>query len=563
MHILYLSRAGLVAFAAFVSCVMAPRASASERALVPFPMQAAGTELSLRADVALELAGFDRALITDVPLPGGTVEVLVERVRADLSGLELRVDGALARWIDDPLGSAWRGRVLGRPESDVFLGFSSTGSRGWVQAGGDLWHLLASPGAQGAWSSSLSRFVTEAQMLQAGQRAMPGCDARPRPGAQPAPLTRGPGSWQSVLPPPGDTLLCRMSVETDFQLYQRFNDLAAEQAYLSQLFAAQSSRFDIDVGVQIQIAYLGLHTSANDGWTSPDTGAGAGAMLDEFRTAWAGNIPNAGNLAHFLSGAGLGGGVAYVDVLCNSTWGFAVSGDLAGNTPFPVTQGPLNWDFFVFAHETGHNFGTWHTHDYCPPLDQCSPSFGACQTAQVCITNGTIMSYCHLCPGGMSAIAPIFHPETAAVMRWRALQSCLPVLCAGPQNYCTLSPNSYEPFGAAIESLGSNRISANDLQLLTNGVPPGTSAMYYYGQNATSAPFGNGFRCVGNPVFRLPVQVAGMFGEVHFLVNYAALPTGGSISAGETWNFQLWFRNPAGGGAGFNLSDGLRIQFCP
>jgi len=551
------------AFLAVSAFVLAPFAAASERAQVPFPMQPAGGELALRSDVALDLARLDRALLTGVPLPGGPVDVLVERVRTDLSDLELRVDGATARWIDDPLASIWRGHILGLPESSVFLGFSSAGSRGWVQAGGELWHLLASPGAAGAWESSVSRFATEGDLLQGGRRALPGCDARPRPGAQPAPAPRGAGSSQAIVPPSGDVLLCRMSVETDYQLFQRFNNMAAEQAYLDQLMAALSSRFDLDVSVQIQLAYLGLHTQPNDGWTSGDTGAGSGAMLDEFRTAWDGNIPNNGNLAHFISGAGLGGGVAYVDVLCNSSWGFAVSGDLAGNTPFPVTQGPLNWDFFVVAHETGHNFGTWHTHDYCPPLDQCSPSFGQCQTAQVCITNGTIMSYCHLCPGGMTNIAPIFHPETAQVMRWEALASCLPVLCAGAQNYCTTLPNSYDPFGATLTSGGSNRVSANDLELLTSGVPPGTSAMYFYGQNAAFAPFGNGYRCVGNPLFRLPIQVSGMFGEVHRIVDYNALPPGGSIAPGQTWNFQLWFRNPAGGGSGFNLSDGLRIQFCP
>jgi hypothetical protein len=46
-------------------------------------------------------------------------------------------------------------------------------------------------------------------------------------------------------------------------------------------------------------------------------------------------------------------------------------------------------------------------------------------------------------------------------------------------------------------------------------------------------------------------------------VNYATLPPGATITAGSTWNFQFWYRNPAAGGAGFNLSDGLSIRFCP
>jgi hypothetical protein len=35
------------------------------------------------------------------------------------------------------------------------------------------------------------------------------------------------------------------------------------------------------------------------------------------------------------------------------------------------------------------------------------------------------------------------------------------------------------------------------------------------------------------------------------------------ITAGSTWNFQFWFRDPVAGGASFNLSDGLGVTFCP
>ena len=35
------------------------------------------------------------------------------------------------------------------------------------------------------------------------------------------------------------------------------------------------------------------------------------------------------------------------------------------------------------------------------------------------------------------------------------------------------------------------------------------------------------------------------------------------ITAGSTWNFAAWFRDPAAGGAFFNLSDGLEVTFLP
>lgn len=545
--------------------LLAIPATAGGTERLPFPMQPAGGELTLRADVALDLADRESVVLVGVPLPGGPVDVLVRRARVDVSELELRVDGRPTRLVEDPLASTWHGRIEGIPDSHVVLGFSGVGSRGWIQSGSELWHLLAGPGPGGDWNASVSRFASESELLQSGSaRPMPGCDARPVPGSQPAPNPRGASGAQALAAPPGDVRLCRLAVETDFQLYQRFNSIPALTAYMNQLFAATSARYDADVQTQIQLVQLGLHSTSNDGWVSGDNGAGSGAMLDEFRNAWAGSLPNGAHLAHFVSGASLGGGVAYLNVLCNPFWGFGVSGDLAGNTPFPVVQGPLSWDFFVVNHELGHNFSSPHTHDYCPPIDECAGAgaFGQCQTNQAC-TTGTIMSYCHTCGSGMSNVAPVFHPATAATMRAAVQASCLPVLCAAPQTYCATSPNSYDPFGAYIDWFGSNRIAANDLLLVTTGLPPNAFGLYYYGQNPTSVPFGNGTRCVGNPVFRLPIVQANLFGESDFAVDYGALPGGGGISAGQTWNFQFWYRNAAGGGAGFNLSNALRIQFCP
>ena len=37
----------------------------------------------------------------------------------------------------------------------------------------------------------------------------------------------------------------------------------------------------------------------------------------------------------------------------------------------------------------------------------------------------------------------------------------------------------------------------------------------------------------------------------------------GAIVAGSTLYFQAWFRDPAAGGALFDLSDGLEIVFAP
>ena len=52
------------------------------------------------------------------------------------------------------------------------------------------------------------------------------------------------------------------------------------------------------------------------------------------------------------------------------------------------------------------------------------------------------------------------------------------------------------------------------------------------------------------------------FGDVDFAFNNTSVPLGGEISAGQTWGFQYWYRDPDAGGANFNSSDGALVPFC-
>jgi hypothetical protein len=207
-------------------------------------------------------------------------------------------------------------------------------------------------------------------------------------------------------------------------------------------------------------------------------------MLNEFVAAWQGNIPNGGRIGHFVSGAGLGGGVAYLDVLCDNTFGFGVSGNMNGTISFPIVVGPNNWDFMVNAHEVGHNFNAIHTHDYCPPVDQCAPSgyFGSCQTQQVCTNQGTIMSYCHLCAGGTSNITTFFHTQSAADMT-AAAQACLPLFTGiSGSAPVLLAPGATTPVTATIAGTPSGPV-----QLLWRA----SASQAYTAINMTSQGNGN------------------------------------------------------------------------
>lgn len=134
--------------------------------------------------------------------------------------------------------------------------------------------------------------------------------------------------------------------------------------------------------------------------------------------------------------------------------------------------------------------------------------------------------------------------------------------CPTPFNYCVTSPNSVGA-GARITWLGTTRVSRNDFALLCTGARPNTTGLFFYGQSTTQVPFGNGVRCVDNPFFRLAARQANIFGDITYTLNLNALPVGGQISAGQTWKFQCYYRDIAGGGAMFNASDGLSATWCP
>ena len=134
--------------------------------------------------------------------------------------------------------------------------------------------------------------------------------------------------------------------------------------------------------------------------------------------------------------------------------------------------------------------------------------------------------------------------------------------CPPPTIYCVTSPNSANPSGATIYWVGSNRIANNNFVLLALGCPPNKTGLFYYGQGQTDVPFGNGHRCVSSPFFRLPVGTTNIVGDLQFNLNLNALPPGGQISSGQTWNFQAYFRDQAAGGAFFNTTDGLSVPWC-
>jgi hypothetical protein len=139
--------------------------------------------------------------------------------------------------------------------------------------------------------------------------------------------------------------------------------------------------------------------------------------------------------------------------------------------------------------------------------------------------------------------------------------------CDDPIVYCLTSPNSVGS-GALMSWIGSGSISADDFHLEASGMPANQFMMFYYGAGVANVPFGNGIKCVGNGgvgLFRFSPFQTDFTGMALLKVDYAQPPVGsgaGKWNPGDVWFCQAWYRDPAGGGSQFNLSDGLRVAVC-
>jgi len=136
-------------------------------------------------------------------------------------------------------------------------------------------------------------------------------------------------------------------------------------------------------------------------------------------------------------------------------------------------------------------------------------------------------------------------------------------------NYC--GPAKFNSTGqsAVISAFGSTGASANLLTLTASQLPPNVFGYFLNSdtQGSTLFPPGSsGKPCLGGGIgdhAKLKAN-SGPAGKLVISVDLTALPRPGggthSVLAGETWNFQCWFRDNQGGPTS-NFTDGIEIVF--
>ena len=131
---------------------------------------------------------------------------------------------------------------------------------------------------------------------------------------------------------------------------------------------------------------------------------------------------------------------------------------------------------------------------------------------------------------------------------------------------CSSNPNSTGQVGR-ISGAGSHDATDEDLTLSVDLLPTQKIGYFLFSTNQVFVPLFGGSQgnlCVGQPLLRYlpPVLNTGMSGSVQLVVDFDAIPAGASFDPGETWYFQLWYRdtNP---GSTSNTTEALVVEFCP
>ena len=133
--------------------------------------------------------------------------------------------------------------------------------------------------------------------------------------------------------------------------------------------------------------------------------------------------------------------------------------------------------------------------------------------------------------------------------------------------YCTSQPNSTGAIGV-LTALGSRVAAQNDLTLVASSLPPLQFASGVVSLQQSSVTVGSGTLCLGGSIgrFNAPSQImqVDLSGQCSLQVNTTTIPQSGfpvTIQGGESWNFQIWYRDSLSGTATSNFTSAVEISF--
>jgi hypothetical protein len=371
-----------------------------------------GLDLDAAALTSLRMSPSAQIAIDDFPTaPGVRGRLILRRFEVSSKSARITVSGSGGeRSLPLPSIAHFSGRIDGEPDSRVYLAAQEGGVVAYVHSSAG--HSYAGP------DESRAHYVVRAAdspLNSAGEPGSWSCGEELLPAALATPAT-GPAFPVAELPEAAGFKQAIVRVETDHQLYVHFgSDATAVAAYVLTLFGAVNVVYERDVAMHLTVAEVHVWTST-DPYPGPDTLS----QLNQLGDWWHTNRPIASwprTFVHYLSGHSVSGGIAWIGVLCASD--FPNGPDWGGGYSLTQVYGtyPLQaWDQYASAHEMGHNSGSPHTHCMGPPeypdwTDECYSGESGCYSGPTSVPagKGTIMSYCHLLPGGFGNDNFVFH----------------------------------------------------------------------------------------------------------------------------------------------------------
>ena len=137
--------------------------------------------------------------------------------------------------------------------------------------------------------------------------------------------------------------------------------------------------------------------------------------------------------------------------------------------------------------------------------------------------------------------------------------------------YCAPAVANSSGAPASITAVGSDFVEDNLVTLEVTSMPSNSTGMFLTSQTQgfVAMPGGSlGNLCLGGGIgrFQRPgqVQSSTAMGTLDLALDLTRQPSPmglTSVVAGETWNYQIWFRDVVGGMAVSNFSDGVEVEF--